>query len=157
MSDEDLSEIFRLFKEIAGRKKVDDRDIEALVAEAAGRANPTYQLDTYVINSGNAITATAFVRLLKEGRPLQAISIGDGPIDAAFLAIEQMLEHPYDLDEFQIQAVTEGREAMGDALVKLRHGGKLFPGRGLSTDIVGASIRAYLSAVNKIMSEEHSQ
>jgi 2-isopropylmalate synthase len=157
VSDEDLSEIFRLFKEIAGRKKVDDRDIEALVAEAAGRANPTYQLDTYVINSGNAITATAFVRLLKEGRPLQAISIGDGPIDAAFLAIEQMLEHPYDLDEFQIQAVTEGREAMGDALVKLRHGGKLFPGRGLSTDIVGASIRAYLSAVNKIMSEEHSQ
>ncbi len=156
VNNEDLNEIFRLFKEIAGRKKVDDRDIEALVAEAAGQAHPTYQLDNYVINSGNAITATAFVRVLKEGRLLQAISIGDGPIDAAFLAIEQMLEHHYDLDEFQIQAVTEGREAMGDALVKLRHGGKLFSGRGLSTDIVGASIRAYLSAVNKIISEEQS-
>ena len=156
VNDEDLEEIFRLFREIAGRKKVDDRDIEALVAEAAGRARPVYQLDTYVINSGNTITATAFVRVLKDGRQLQAISIGDGPIDAAFLAIEQVLEHHYELDEFQIQAVTEGREAMGDALVKLRHGGKLFSGRGLSTDIVGASIRAYLSAVNKIINQEQN-
>ncbi len=156
VNDEDLSEIYHLFKEIAGRKKVDDRDIEALVAEAADRVHPTYQLDNYVINSGNAITATAFVRVLKEGKALQAISIGDGPIDAAFLAIEQILEHHYELDEFQIQAVTEGREAMGDALVRLRFNGKLFAGRGLSTDIVGASIRAYLSAVNKITNEEQS-
>ena len=154
VDDEDLDEIYRLFTEIAGRKKVDDRDLEALVAEAAGQAHPTYQLDTYVINSGNAITATAFVRVLKDDKPLQAISIGDGPIDAAFLAIEQILESQYELEEFQIQAVTEGREAMGDALVKLRYAGKLYSGRGLSTDIVGASIRAYLSAVNKIISEE---
>ena len=62
----------------------------------------------------------------------------------------------FELDEFQIQAVTEGREAMGDAIVKLRSGGKLYSGRGLSTDIVGASIRAYLSAVNKIVYEEQS-
>ncbi len=156
VSDEDLNEIFRLFREIAGRKKVDDRDVEALVAEAAGRARPVYQLDNYVINSGNAITATAFVRLLRDGKPLQAISIGDGPIDAAFLAIEQVLDHHYDLEEFQIQAVTEGREAMGDARVKLRYNGKLISGRGLSTDIVGASIRAYLNAVNKIVSEEQN-
>ena len=62
----------------------------------------------------------------------------------------------FELDEFQIQAVTEGREAMGDAIVKLRYNGKLYSGRGLSTDIVGASIRAYLSAVNKIVYEEQS-
>lgn len=154
VTDDDLNEIFRLFKEIARRKKVVSRDLEALVAETAGQVTPTYQLDNYVINSGNAITATAFIRLLKDGSPLQAISVGDGPIDASFQAIEQILGRHIELDEFQIQAVTEGHEAMGDALVKLRSGGKLYSGRGLSTDIVGASIRAYLSAVNKIVYEE---
>ena len=60
----------------------------------------------------------------------------------------------YELDDFQIQTVTEGREAMGSALVKLRAGGKLYSGSGLSTDIIGASIRAYISALNKIVYEE---
>ena len=80
--------------------------------------------------------------------------MGDGPIDASFLAIEQIVGHHFELDDFQIQAVTEGREAMGDAIVKLRSNGKLFSGRGISTDILGASIHAYLSALNKIMYEE---
>ena len=74
----------------------------------------------------------------------------------AFLALEQMLGHHFELEDFQIQAVTEGREAMGDALVKLRHGGKVYPGHGLSTDIIGASIQAYLHAVNKIVYEEQN-
>jgi len=156
VSDDDLNEIYRVFREVARSKKVVSRDLEALVAETAGQVSPTYLLDNYVINSGNAITATAFVRLLKDGGPLQAISIGDGPIDAAFLAIEQIVGRHFELDEFQIQAVTEGREAMGDAIVKLRFNGKLYSGRGLSTDIVGASIRAYISAVNKIVYEEQS-
>ncbi len=156
VSNDDLNEIFRLFKEIARSKPVDNRDLEALVAETAGQVLPTYQLDNYVINSGSAITATAFIRLLKDASPLQAIAIGDGPIDASFQAIEQILGRHYELDEFQIQAVTEGHEAMGDALVKLRYNGKLYSGRGLSTDIVGASIRAYLSAVNKVVYEESS-
>lgn len=156
VSDDDLNEIYRVFKEIARSKKVESRDLEALVAETAGQVPPTYQLDNFVINSGNAITATAFIRVMKDGSPMQAISVGDGPIDAAFLAIEQILGRHFELDEFQIQAVTEGREAMGDAIVKLRSNGRLFSGRGLSTDIVGASIRAFLSAVNKIVYEEQS-
>jgi 2-isopropylmalate synthase len=154
VSDDDLSEIYRVFREVARNKKVVNRDLEALVAETAGQVSPTYQLDNFVINSGSAITATAFIRLTKGGSPQQAISIGDGPIDAAFLAIEQIVGRHFELDEFQIQAVTEGREAMGDAIVKLRYNGKLYSGRGLSTDIVGASIRAYISAVNKIVYEE---
>ena len=77
-----------------------------------------------------------------------------GPIAAAFLTIEQIIGHHYELDDFQIQAVTEGKEAMGSALVKLRADGRLYAGNGLSTDIIGASIRAYLSAVNKIIYEE---
>lgn len=78
-----------------------------------------------------------------------------GPIDAAFMAIEQVVGHHYELDDFQIQAVTEGHEAMGQALVKLRSDGKLYSGSGISTDIITASVRAYLNALNKIVYEEN--
>ena len=157
VSDDDLERIFSQFKDIARSKKVVDRDIEALIAETAGQAAPTYKLRNYVINSGNTITATAFIELSKNGAESRALSAGDGPIDAALKAAEQVLGTHYELEEFQIQAVTGGREATGDALVKLRHGGKLYSGRGVSTDIIGASIRAYLSAVNKIVFEERNQ
>ena len=85
---------------------------------------------------------------------MQGVSLGNGPVDAAFLAIEQIIGHHYELDDFQIQSVTEGKEAMAKALVKLRSGGKLYSGNGISTDIMGASIKAYLGAVNKIVYEE---
>ena len=80
--------------------------------------------------------------------------MGDGPVDAAFLCLEQIIGKHYELDDFEIRSVTEGKEAMGSALVKLRKDGKLYSGTGVSTDIIGASIRAYLSAVNKIAYEE---
>ena len=70
------------------------------------------------------------------------------------MAIESILGRHYELDDFQIQAVTEGREAMGESVVKLRSGGKLYSGRGISTDIIGASVHAYLNAINKIVYEE---
>ena len=131
--------------------------MEALVAESARQVAPTYQLENYVINSGSSISATAFIEVNRKGVPLKTVAIGDGPIDAAFLAIDQLLGHHFELEDFRIQAVTEGREAQGDAVVKLRANGKLYSGRGLSTDIIGASIRAYLSAVNKIVYEEQSK
>ena len=80
--------------------------------------------------------------------------MGDGPIDAAFRALEQIIGHHFELDDFQIQAVTEGKEAVGSALIKLRDNGKLYSGNGISTDIIGASIGAYINAVNKIVNEE---
>ena len=92
--------------------------------------------------------------LNKAGETLEGVCLGDGPIDAAFLAVEQIVGHHYELDDFQIQAVTEGREAMGETVVRLRSNGKLYSGRGISTDIVGASIHAYISALNKIVYEE---
>ena len=156
LEEEDLKRVYQRVLRLAGKKKVDDRDLEALVAELTRHVTPAYQLVSYVINSGNGITATACIQLEKQGEALQAVSIGDGPIDAAFLALEQMLGHHFELEDFQIQAVTEGREAMGDALVKLRHEGRLYPGHGLSTDIIGASIQAYLHAVNKIVYEEQT-
>ena len=100
------------------------------------------------------ISASANLQMEKNGQPVSGICVGDGPIDAAFLAIEQIAGRHYELDDFQIQAVTEGREAMGSALVRLRSGGKLYSGNGISTDIIGASIKAYLNALNKIVYEE---
>jgi len=154
VTNDDFERIYTLFIEIARSKPVENRDIEALVAETAGQSAPTYHLRNYVINSGSAITATSCLTIVQNGSEMRALSIGDGPIDASFLAIEDALGRKFELEDFQIRAVTEGREAMGDALVKLRSGGKLYSGRGLSTDIIGASIRAYLSAVNKIVHEE---
>ena len=94
------------------------------------------------------------VELEKNGEVLQGLCSGDGPVDAAFLAIEQVVGHHFELDDFQIQAITEGREALGSSIVKLRSGGKLYSGKGVSTDIIGASINAYINALNKICFEE---
>ena len=107
-----------------------------------------------MVTSGNTISATAHLTLRKDGKLVDGVSIGDGPIDAAFLAIEQITGHHYELDDFQIQSVTEGREAMGQTVVKLRDRSKVHSGRGISTDIVGASIHAYINALNKIVYEE---
>ena len=154
LSEEDAAQVYEAFGRIAARKEtVGARELDAIVASAAMQVPPTYQLESYVINTGNTISATAHLKLQKNGGTVEGISLGDGPIDAAFLAIEQIEGHHYELDDFQIQAVTEGREAMGEAVVKLRSEGKLFSGRGISTDIVGASIHAYINALNKIVYE----
>jgi len=155
LSEDDTAKVFEDFKRVARKKTVVSmRELEAIIASTALQVPPTYELISYVINSGNVISATANITLEKQKATLQGLSSGDGPIDAAFLAIEQVIGHHYELDDFQIQSVTEGREAMGDALVKLRSNGKLFSGKGISTDIIGASIRAYLNALNKIVYEE---
>ena len=130
------------------------RELDAIIASTAMQVPSRYRLENFVSNSGNIISATANVLLDRNGEKLRGVCIGDGPIDAAFLAIEQIIGRHYELDDFQIQSVTEGREAMGSALVKLRSDGKLYSGKGISTDIIGASIRAYLNAVNKIVYEE---
>ena len=139
---------------VAGKKTVGAKELEAIVASSALQVPATYKLVSYVINNGNILAASAQLTLEKEGKPMQGVCLGDGPIDAAFLAIDHIIGHHYELDDFQIQSVTEGKEAMGSALVKLRSGGKLYAGNGISTDIIGASIRAYLNAVNKIVYEE---
>ena len=155
LSEEDKVKVYEAFHNIAVRKEqVGIRELDAIVAAAAMQVPSAYQLDTYVVNAGNTIASSAHIRLKRREQTLEGVCLGDGPIDAAFLAIEQITGHHYVLDDFQIQAVTEGREAMGQTIVRLRSGGKLYSGRGIPTDIVGASIRAYLSALNKIVYEE---
>ena len=155
LSEEDSVKVYNAFLQIAEKKeRVGLKELDAIVASSAMQVPSTYKLDTYVITSGNTISATAHIKLIKNGAPVEGVYIGDGSIDAAFQAIEKITGCHYELDDFQLQAVTEGREAMGQTLVKLRSGGKVYSGRGISTDIVGAGIQAYLSALNKIIYEE---
>lgn len=155
LSEEDGAKVYEAFCRIAAKKQtVGEKELDAIIASAALQVPPTYRLESYVINTGNTISASAQMKLTKNGQTLAGVSLGDGPVDAAFLAIESILGRHYELDDFQIQAVTEGREAMGESVVKLRSGGKLYSGRGISTDIIGASVHAYLNAINKIVYEE---
>ena len=157
LSEEDGAKVYEAFQVIAAKKeKVSAKELDVIVASAAMQVPPTYVLDSYVVTSGNVVSATAHLKLRKGDRVLEGVSLGDGPIDAAFLAIEQITGHHYELDDFQIQSVTEGREAMGQTLVKLRSEGKIYSGRGISTDIVGSGIRAYINALNKIVYEEET-
>lgn len=155
LSDEDLALVSDEVRRVAGKKTVGERELEAIVASAAMQVPATYQLENYVINSGNIISASAQLTLSANGKTLHGVAIGDGPIDAAFRALENVIGHRYELDDFKIQAITEGQEAVGSALIRLRSGGKLYSGNGVSTDILGAAIRAYLNAVNKIVYEEN--
>ena len=154
LSEEDKSKVYEEFLRVAEKKNVGLKELEAIIASVALQVPATYSLVNYVINTGNIIPASAQITIKKGDEQLQGVCIGDGPIDAAFLAVEQIIGHHYELDDFQIQSVTEGKEAMGSALVKLRAGGKLYSGNGISTDIISASIRAYINAVNKIVYEE---
>ena len=155
LAEEDGPKVYEAFTRIASRKeRVGARELDAIIASAALQVPPTFRLENYVINSGNAISATCHMQLRRDEKLLESVCLGDGPVDAAFLAIEQIVGCHYELDDFQIQAVTEGREAMGETVVRLRSGGKIYSGRGISTDIIGSSIRAYISAVNKIVYEE---
>lgn len=155
LSDEDNGKVYEEFRRVSARKlKVGRKELDAVVASAAMQVPSTYHLESYVINSGNVINATANITLTKDGEKYYGISMGDGPINAAFLAIEQIMGHHYELDDFQIQSVTEGHEALGSAVVKLRDNGVLYSGNGVSTDIIGASIRAYINAINKIVYEK---
>lgn len=155
LSTADLGKVYEEFKRVAAKKgKIGERELEAIVAVTAMQVPSTYHLNTYVVNSGNVISSTASVTLEKDGETLSGVSMGDGPIDAAFHAIEQIIGHHYELDDFNVQAVTKGREAVGSAIIRLRAGGKLYAGNGVSTDTVDACIRAYINALNKIVYDE---
>lgn len=158
LSDAELDSMFGKFKELADKKKsVYNRDIEALLSKEAVQVPKTYTLASFVINSGSNITSTAVIKMVKDGKAIEKVSRGEGPIDASFKAIEKIVGIEFNLEDYQIQSVTEGEDAQGDARVKISDpGGNIYPGRGLSTDIIEASIHAYINAVNKMMYDRES-
>ena len=159
LSADDLGKVYEEVGRISEKKKVGIglKDLDAIVATVALQAPPVYQLKSFVINSGNQISAMANVILVKDGEEVQGFSIGDGPVDAAFMSIENIVGRHFELDDFKISAVTEGREAVGSSVVRLRSRGKLYSGKGVSTDIIGAAIRAYINALNKICYDEEEK
>lgn len=157
LSDEDAEKVYEEFKRVASKKTVGAKELDAIVASVSLQVPEKYKLVSYITNNGNIISSSAQITLEKDGEELSGICIGDGPIDAAFHAIEQITGMQFELDDFQIQSVTEGKEAVGSAIVKLRCDGRLFSGNGISTDIIGAAVRAYINAVNKIAYEEEEK
>ena len=155
LSGEDADRVYETFVGLAARSEVvEAKELDAIVASVAYQVPPTYRLESYVINSGNIISATCHLRLRKGDDVLESVCVGDGPVDAAFQAVDKVVGRQYELDDFQIRSVAEGREAMGEAVVRLRCDGKVYSGKGVSRDIVGSSLMAYLNAVNKMAYEE---
>lgn len=149
---EKITGLFAKFKELADRKKVVfDKDIEALLSEKIATQPEWYRLVSYHVVSGNQMTATASVRVESATGPSEQAACGDGPVDAAFKAIEKAVGFDVCLKDYQIKAVTSGEDALGEATVWLEQDGKVFSGRGLSTDVIEASAKAYVSAINKLL------
>ena len=146
---DEIGVIFTKFKELADRKKVvDDRDLEAIAMAKGDPDMMHFILDRFVINSGNSITATANICIKVKGVKKEDVATGDGPIGAAFRALEKLTGINFELESYHINAVTEGEDAIGMADVRLNVNNKSYHGRGASTDIIDASIRACLNALN---------
>jgi 2-isopropylmalate synthase len=150
LSKEELDETFTRFKVLADKKKViSDGDLEALVAMKLDTADQYYKLDNFAINSGSKIAATSTISLLIDGNIVEAVSGGEGPVDASYKAINNIIGKTIELEDYFIRAVTEGEDALGEVIVKIKQGDKKTIGRAVSTDIIEASILAYLNGVNK--------
>ena len=155
LSDSDVGNVYKALMQVCEKKgAVGLKEFEALIASSAMQAPSTYHFETYTTTSSNVTNAMSQVTLKCNDEIICGVADGDGPVDSAFRAIEQCIGHHYELDDFQVQSVTEGKEALGSALVRLRNNGKLYSGNGTSTDIVAASLRAYINALNKIVFEE---
>ena len=155
LSPEDLEKVWARFQEVAEKKElVSLRELDAIIASEAMQAPASYHDVRYTITTDNATGAMAHMRLMLHDTALEGVSIGDGPVDAAFQSIEKATGKHFELDDFQIRAIAEGHAALGETIVRLRNEGRLYSGRGLSTDIVGASVMAYINALNKIVFEE---
>jgi 2-isopropylmalate synthase len=151
LSDSDIDATFERFKELADRKKdITDEDIEALANNFADvSAGNSCKLDSFQIQSGNKILARASVTLIVGGNAATEEASGDGPIDAAYNAVTRIVGGEWQLVTYGIKAVTGGMDALGEVTARVRRGSELYTGRGVSTDIIEASILAYISAINK--------
>lgn len=152
LTDDELNLAFERFKNLADEKKeIYDRDLEAILTRSETKAeDEEYELVRFVINSGDTITTTAAIVLKREGKEIERFAYGGGPVDSAFNAIEKCLDIDVDLNNYSIQSVTEGTDALGSSLVTLEYDGDLYSGKGLSNNIIEASIMAYLNALNSI-------
>ncbi len=151
LEDDDFEQAFRRFKDLADRKKVIyNEDIEALVSESVVSEQGRFRLGELDVQSGTNCTPRATVKLSVDGALREISAEGDGPIDAAFKALAELCETEAELVNYQVKAITGGMDAQGEVNVTLRARGRSVIGHGAHTDIIVASARAYVNAVNKL-------
>src|SRR6266571_7002004 len=148
----DLDRAFKAFKDLADRKKeVYDEDLIAIVTDEATQTDAVYQLEYLHVISGTGVIPSATVKLKKDGESYQDSGVGDGPVDAALAAIDAITGLKGRLQDYAIRAATSGKDALGEVAVKVDFDGTLVSGKGSSTDVIEASARAYLSALNRML------
>jgi 2-isopropylmalate synthase len=158
MLDSDVNALFAKFKEIGDKKKVVyDDDLTALVEGQITGVPETWALDYLSVTSGNHTVPTATVRLRRanaraDAETVQDAGIGDGPVDAALKAIDRLTQTQGRLKDYTLRAVSAGKDALGEVTVKVDFGdGEVVTGKSASTDVIEASARAYLNAVNRFL------
>jgi len=150
---EDLSQAFAAFKDLADKKReITDRDIESLVAEKLRTSSEVYHLDRLQVSCGDRGIPTAAVRLIApDGKILADAALGTGPVDAVCKAIDRLVDVPNVLTEFTVKSVTEGIDAIGEVLIRIENDGITYTGRGADTDIIVATAKAYINALNRLL------
>jgi 2-isopropylmalate synthase len=153
LKDEDFNRAFAAFKELADKKKgVTDRDIESVIAEEQRTVSEAYHLDRVQISCGDRGIPTAAVSLIgPKGEVLSDAALGTGPVDAVYKAINRIVKVPNELTEFTVKSVTEGIDAIGEVLIRIESEGITYTGRGADTDIIVASAKAYMNALNRLL------
>jgi 2-isopropylmalate synthase len=154
LGEEALNRAFQGFKELADKKKeITDRDIESLIAEKLRTVIEVYHLDHIEVSCGDHSIPTATVRLIGPGgQSLADAALGTGPVDAVYKVINRIVGIPNELTEFTVKSVTEGIDAIGEVLIRIESEGVTYTGRGAATDIIVASAKAYMNALNRLLS-----
>lgn len=151
-NQEELSLYFEKFKELCDKKKtISDGDLEVIVNNKLAEIVGLYKLESFNVHSGKNSVASCDICLSRDGETFRDAAVGDGPVNAAYNVIDKIIGASYELEDYSIHSVSEGKDALGEVAVKLRYGEKLFTGRGVSTDIIESSILAYLNGVNKLL------
>ena len=152
LSEDDLNRAFLRFKDLADKKKsIGNWDIEAIVNDELRLAPQAFTLERVQVSCGDHELPTATVQLLSpEGKEMIDAAVGTGPVDAVYKAINRIINVPNELVEFSVQSVTGGIDAIGEVTIRLRHDGQTYSGHSANTDIIVASARAYISALNKL-------
>jgi 2-isopropylmalate synthase len=153
LTDEQLNKAFDRFKALADLKKeVFDEDLDAIMAEETMRTveAETYRLDHITVTCGSFAVATATVQMEIAGTPVRTAELGDGPVDATLKAIKKLTKSKARLDQYNVGSITGGTDAQGEVNVRVTESGRTVTGRGSSTDIIEASAKAYINALNRL-------
>ena len=159
LDDESFKHAFQAFKELADKKReVTDRDIESVIAEELRTVSEVYHLDHVEVSCGNHNIPTATVRLIgPDGQAVADADLGTGPVDAIYKAINRIVKVPNRLTEFTVKSVTEGIDAIGEVLIRIESNGIGYTGRGADTDIIVASAKAYMNALNRLLAAKKAR